>query len=235
MSLACVCVCVCMYLNAAFEAVHTASRVGCFVFGEDDIVLIEEDVSDSRFLPSASTANTQLTLTHQISTLCHGDLTHTRMHTQARKHARTQTHMHTHTHACMHTHTHAHTHARTHTHTHTRKHTHTHAHAHTHTHARTHAHTHTHTHTHARTHTHTHTHTQKSIMSTSNFCFVIQYDTRDASIISLFIVYIIYHFIYLFMFYDHIHPESNKPSLKVKHAISVTLGLPNRTAEKRRI
>lgn len=75
-------VCVCVYLNAVFEAVHTASRVRCFVFGEDEIVLIEEDVSDSRFLPSASTANTQLTLTHQLSTLRHRDLTHTHTHTE---------------------------------------------------------------------------------------------------------------------------------------------------------
>lgn len=75
-----------LYLDAVFVAVGGASRAGALLFGEDDRVLIEENVSHAHPLPPSSPAHCQLALSHQLATLRHGDL---------QSHV-TQTHTHTH-------------------------------------------------------------------------------------------------------------------------------------------
>ena len=74
-----------LYLDAVFVAVGGASWAGALLFGEDDDVLVEENVPDARPLPPSSPAHRQLTLPHQLATLRHGDLKthipHTHTHT----------------------------------------------------------------------------------------------------------------------------------------------------------
>lgn len=78
----CVCVRVCAYLDALFVAVGDASRAGALLFGEDDDVLVEEDVPHARPLPPSSPAHRQLALPHQLAALRHGDLkSHKNTHT----------------------------------------------------------------------------------------------------------------------------------------------------------
>lgn len=63
-----------LYLDAVFVAVGGASRAWALLFGEDDNVLVEENVPQPRSLPSSSPTHRQLTLSHQLSTLRHRDL-----------------------------------------------------------------------------------------------------------------------------------------------------------------
>lgn len=63
-----------LYLDAVFVAVGGASRAGALLFGEDDKVLVEEDVPHAHPLPPSSPAHCQLALAHQLATLRHRDL-----------------------------------------------------------------------------------------------------------------------------------------------------------------
>lgn len=63
-----------LYLDAVFVAVGGASRAGALLFGEDDDVLVEENVPHARPLPPTSPAHGQLALSHQLAALRHGDL-----------------------------------------------------------------------------------------------------------------------------------------------------------------
>lgn len=62
------------YLDALFVAVDAASRAGTLQFGEDQDVLVEEDVPHPRPFPPRTTTYGQLTLPHQVPPLCHGNL-----------------------------------------------------------------------------------------------------------------------------------------------------------------
>ncbi len=87
-----VCVCVCVaapHPDALFVAVGGSSRPGTLLFGEDDDVLVEEDVPHACTLPPGSPTHSQLTVPHQLTALCHRDLkshktnkqhTHIRIH-----------------------------------------------------------------------------------------------------------------------------------------------------------
>lgn len=64
-----------LYPDAVFVAVDGASRAGTLQFGEDEDVLVEEDVPHARPLPPRTPTNSQLALPHQVAALRHGDLT----------------------------------------------------------------------------------------------------------------------------------------------------------------
>ncbi len=64
-----------------FVAVGDASWAGALLFGEDDDVLVEENVPHARPLPPSPPAHRQLALPHQLAALRHGDLkSHTHTH-----------------------------------------------------------------------------------------------------------------------------------------------------------
>lgn len=62
------------YPDALFEAVDGASGAGALHFGEDEDVLVEEDVPHARSLPPRTPTYSQLALPHQVAALRHGDL-----------------------------------------------------------------------------------------------------------------------------------------------------------------
>lgn len=62
-------------LDALFVAVGDTSRAGALLLGEDDDVLVEEDVPHARPLPPSSPTHRQLALPHQLAALRHGDRT----------------------------------------------------------------------------------------------------------------------------------------------------------------
>lgn len=74
-------------LDAVFVAVGDASQAGALLFGEDDDVLVKENVPHARPLPPSSPAHRQLALPHQLAALRHWDLKshivhkHTHAHT----------------------------------------------------------------------------------------------------------------------------------------------------------
>lgn len=63
------------YLDALFVAVDGASWAGTLQFGEDEDVLVEEDVPHARPFPPRTPTYSQLALPHQVTALRHGDLT----------------------------------------------------------------------------------------------------------------------------------------------------------------
>lgn len=63
-----------LYLDAVFVAVGGASRARALLFGEDDNVLVEENVPHPHPLPPSTPAHRQLALPHQLAALHHGDL-----------------------------------------------------------------------------------------------------------------------------------------------------------------
>lgn len=62
------------HLDALFVAVDGASRAGTLQFGEDEDVLVEEDVPHTRPFPPRTPTHSQLTLPHQVTTLRRRDL-----------------------------------------------------------------------------------------------------------------------------------------------------------------
>lgn len=61
-------------LDALFVAVDAASWAGTLYFGEDEDVLVEEDVPDARPFPPRTPTYSQRALPHQVTALRHGDL-----------------------------------------------------------------------------------------------------------------------------------------------------------------
>ena len=84
----CVCVCVPWHLDAVLVAVDGAPGAGALLLGEDDDVLVEEDVPHARPLPPSSPAHRQLAVPHQLAALRHGDLKVARAHTRTHPHIR---------------------------------------------------------------------------------------------------------------------------------------------------
>lgn len=62
------------YLDALFVAVDGASRARTLQFGEDEDVLVEEDIPHARPFPPRTPTHSQLALPHQVTALRHGDL-----------------------------------------------------------------------------------------------------------------------------------------------------------------
>lgn len=61
-------------LDTVFVAVGGASRAGALLFGEDDDMLVEENIPNACSLPPSSPTHCQLALPHQLAALRHGDL-----------------------------------------------------------------------------------------------------------------------------------------------------------------